>query len=574
MNSDFNPQFQKIGEILMHVGKIDESQLNSALAEQKQTNEKIGQTLVSAGNIDEDDFITAYSMQMGYRKADNFLILEADQDAVGLIPEDFARSNSVLAVKKSENAITIVMEDPEDIATIDSVKRLTGLDPDIVVSGPDQITKAMDQLYGEITKAGKVEEAIQGITVISGDEDSSEEVDLSPENASEEDAPIVKLVNLILQEAIKERATDIHVEPQEDKVNVRIRIDGVLQIIMTPPSTSLSGLVTRIKILSKLNIAEKRLPQDGRFSIKTAAKDIDVRVSILPTVHGEKIVMRLLDKSGFDFNLTTLGFPKMNLSVFKKVISQPYGMVVVSGPTGSGKSTSLYAALKEIKDEKTNIITVEDPVEYQLEGISQVQVFEDIGLTFGSSLRSILRQDPDVLLIGEIRDEETADIAVKFSLTGHLVFSTVHANDAPGTLTRLLDIGIAPFLVGSCLNLVMAQRLVRKLCDKCKEKYKPTADELKLIGLKPSDVRNGFLYKAKGCADCRNTGYRGRTAIFEMIPMSKELRKLVFDSANEDEIRETAMKNGMVTLRDAGNERVLDGTTSIEEVLRSTVEDL
>mgnify|MGYP003313709729 FL=1 len=330
MVSDFNPQFQKIGEILIHAGKIDESQLNSALADQKKTNEKIGQTLISAGVIDEDDVITAYSMQMGYRKADNFLLLEADQDAVGLIPEDFARSNSVLAVKKSESVVTIVMEDPEDIATVDSVKRLTGLDPDIVVAGSELINKAMDQLYGELTQAGKVEEAIQGITVISGDEDSSEEVDLSPENASDEDAPIVKLVNLILQEAIKERATDIHVEPQEDKVNVRIRIDGVLQIIMTPPATSLSGLVTRIKILSKLNIAEKRLPQDGRFSIKTAAKDIDVRVSILPTVHGEKIVMRLLDKSGFDFNLTTLGFPKKNLGVFKKVISQPYGMVAVS----------------------------------------------------------------------------------------------------------------------------------------------------------------------------------------------------------------------------------------------------
>ena len=573
MVSDFNPQFQKIGEILIHAGKIDESQLNSALADQKKTNEKIGQTLISAGVIDEDDVITAYSMQMGYRKADNFLLLEADQDAVGLIPEDFARSNSVLAVKKSESVVTIVMEDPEDIATVDSVKRLTGLEPDIVVGGSELINKAMDQLYGELTQAGKVEEAIQGITVISGDEDSSEEVDLSPENASDEDAPIVKLVNLILQEAIKERATDIHVEPQENKVNVRIRIDGVLQIIMTPPATSLSGLVTRIKILSKLNIAEKRLPQDGRFSIKTAAKDIDVRVSILPTVHGEKIVMRLLDKSGFDFNLTTLGFPKKNLGVFKKVISQPYGMVVVSGPTGSGKSTSLYAALKEIKDEKTNIITVEDPVEYQLEGISQVQVFEDIGLTFGSTLRSILRQDPDVLLIGEIRDSETADIAVKFSLTGHLVFSTVHANVAPGTLTRLLDIGIAPFLVGSCLNLVMAQRLVRKLCDKCKEKYKPTDDELALIGLTPKDVK-GDLYKAKGCADCRNTGYRGRTAIFEMIPMAKELRKLIFENANEDEIRQAAIKNGMVTLRDAGNERVLDGTTSVEEILRSTVEDL
>ena len=573
MAAEFNPQFQKIGEILVHAGKIDEGKLNSALAEQKKSNEKIGQVLISMGAIDEDDFITAFSMQMGYPKADNFLLLEADQDAVRLIPEDFARTNSVLAVKKSDKSVTIVMEDPEDIATIDSVKRLTGLDPDIIVGGSELLNKAMDQLYGEITKAGQVEEAIQGITVISGDDDSSEEVDLSPENASEEDAPIVKLVNLILQEAIKERATDIHVEPQEDKVNVRIRIDGVLQIIMTPPATSLSGLVTRIKILSKLNIAEKRLPQDGRFSIKTASKDIDVRVSILPTVYGEKIVMRLLDKSGFDFNLTTLGFPKKNLGVFKKVISQPYGMVVVSGPTGSGKSTSLYAALKEIKDEKTNITTVEDPVEYQLDGISQVQVFDDIGLTFGSTLRSILRQDPDVLLIGEIRDAETADIAVKFSLTGHLVFSTVHANDAPGTLTRLLDIGIAPFLVGSCLNLVMAQRLVRKLCLKCKEEYVPTAEELALIGLTKKVVKKK-LFKIKGCADCRNTGYRGRTAIFEMIPMTRELRKLVFDNANEDEIRQAAIKNGMVTLRDAGNERVLDGTTSVEEVLRSTVEEL
>ena len=573
MSSDFNPQFKMLGEILVHASKITEEQLNSALAEQKQTNEKIGQVLVSMGTIVEDDFIAAYSMQMGYRKADNFLLLEADQEAVSLIPEDFARTNSVLAVKKTDKVVTIVMEDPEDIATVDSVKRLTGLDLDIVVGGSELLTKAMDQHYGEITKAGKVEEAIQGITVISGDEDASEEVDLSPENASEEDAPIVKLVNLILQEAIKERATDIHVEPQEKKVNVRIRIDGVLQIIMTPPATSLSGLVTRIKILSKLNIAEKRLPQDGRFSIKTATKDIDMRVSILPTVYGEKIVMRLLDKSGFDFNLTTLGFPNKNLSVFKKVISQPYGMVVVSGPTGSGKSTSLYAALKEIKDERTNITTVEDPVEYQLDGISQVQVFDDIGLTFGSTLRSSLRQDPDVLLIGEIRDGETADIAVKFSLTGHLVFSTVHANDAPGTLTRLLDIGIAPFLVGSCLNLVMAQRLVRKLCTKCKEEHTPSTEELALIGLTKKDVKSN-LFKSKGCADCRNTGYRGRTAIFEMIPMARELRKLVFDNANEDEIRQAAIKNGMVTLRDAGNERVLDGTTSIEEVLRSTVEDL
>ena len=573
MSAEFNPQFQRIGEILVHAGKISDDQLNEALAQQKNTHEKLGQVLIDMGMIQEDDLITAYSMQLGYRKADNFLLLEAKPEVVALIPEDFARSNSVLAVQRSKKSLVVAMEDPEDIAAIDSIKRLTDLEPDIVVVGPSLLAKAMDQLYGQIQKADQVEEAIQRITVISGDEDSAEEVDLSPEKASEEDAPIVKLVNLILQEAIKERATDIHIEPQDRKVNVRIRIDGVLQIIMTPPSTSLSGLVTRIKILSKLNIAEKRLPQDGRFSIKTAAKDIDVRVSILPTVYGEKIVLRLLDKSGFDFNLTSLGFPQKHLGVFKKAINQPYGMVVVSGPTGSGKSTSLYAALKEIKDERTNITTVEDPVEYQLDGISQVQVFESIGLTFGSTLRSILRQDPDILLIGEIRDSETADIAVKFSLTGHLVFSTVHANDAPGTLTRLLDIGVAPFLVGSCLNLVMAQRLVRRICEKCKEEYKPTKEELSLIGLKPQNVKGKF-HRGKGCADCRNTGYRGRIAIFEMIPMTMTLRKLIFDNANEDEIRQAAMKQGMETLRDAGNQRVLDGTTTVDEILRSTVEEI
>ncbi len=573
MSSKFNPQFAKLGEILIINGKTTESGVNDALAEQKVTNGKIGTTLIEMGYIEEDDFISAYADQLGYRKADNFMLLEADSDVASLVPEDFARENRVLAVQKSETTITVAMEDPEDVVAVDSVKRLTNLNPDILVVGPSLLEKAMDKVYGEIQKTAEVAETIDNITVVSGDEGSQEEVDLSPDKASDEDAPIVKLVNLIFMESIKERATDIHIEPMEKQVYIRIRIDGVLQTIMTPPVASLSGLVTRIKILSNLNIAEKRLPQDGRFSIKAPGKDIDIRVSILPTVYGEKIVMRLLDKTGFDFNLTSLGFPKQNLGTFKKVIKQPYGMVVVSGPTGSGKSTSLYAALKEIKSERTNITTVEDPVEYQLDGVNQVQVFEDIGLTFGSTLRSILRQDPDVLLIGEIRDGETADIAVKFALTGHLVFSTVHANDAPGTITRLLDIGIAPFLVGSCLNLVMAQRLVRRLCNNCKEEYNPTKQELGLVGLDPSKVP-GKLYKAKGCAECRNTGYKGRLAIFEMIPMARDLRKLVFENANEDEIRQASLNNGMETLREAGLARVLDGTTSIEEVLRSTVEDL
>jgi len=573
MNSNFNPQFSKLGEILINNGKATESNINEALVQQKTTNDKLGLTLMEMGFIDEDDFTNAYSQQLGYRKADNFILLEADSSVAALIPEDFARENRVLGISKNETTIVIAMEDPEDVVAIDSIKRLTSLSPDILVSGPTLLEKSLDKVYGEIQKTAEVAETIDSITVVSGEEGSEEVVDLSPDKASDEDAPIVKLVNLIFMESIKERATDIHIEPMEKQVYVRIRIDGVLQTIMTPPVSSLSGLVTRIKILSNLNIAEKRLPQDGRFSIKSPGKDIDIRVSILPTVYGEKVVMRLLDKTGFDFNLKSLGFPQRNLGTFKKVINQPYGLVVVSGPTGSGKSTSLYAALKEIKSDRTNITTVEDPVEYQLDGVNQVQVFEDIGLTFGATLRSILRQDPDVLLIGEIRDEETADIAVKFALTGHLVFSTVHANDAPGTITRLLDIGIAPFLVGSCLNLVMAQRLVRKICNKCKEEYTPTDEELSLVGLDKSKI-DGPIFRGKGCADCRNTGYKGRLAIFEMIPMARDLRKLVFDNANEDEIRQSALSNGMTTLRDAGLKRVLDGTTSIEEILRSTVEDL
>ncbi|MDB9854301.1 ATPase, T2SS/T4P/T4SS family [Candidatus Marinimicrobia bacterium] len=573
MSANFNPQFSKLGEILVNNGKATESGVNEALAQQKTTSDKLGVTLIEMGVIEEDDFTTAYSQQLGYRKADNFILLEANSSVAALIPEDFARENRVLGISKNETTIVVAMEDPEDVVTIDSIKRLTNLNPDILVSGPSLLEKSLDKVYGDIQKTAEVAETIDSITVVSGEEGSQELVDLSPDKASDADAPIVRLVNLIFIESIKERATDIHIEPMEKQIYVRIRVDGVLQIIMTPPVSSLGGLVTRIKILSNLNIAEKRLPQDGRFSIKSPGKDIDIRVSILPTIYGEKVVMRLLDKTGFDFNLTSLGFPKRNLGTFKKVINQPYGLVVVSGPTGSGKSTSLYAALKEIKSERTNITTVEDPVEYQLDGVNQIQVFEDIGLTFGSSLRSILRQDPDVLLIGEIRDAETADIAVKFALTGHLVFSTVHANDAPGTITRLLDIGIAPFLVGSCLNLVMAQRLVRKICEKCKEEYIPTKEELALVGLDSSKV-TGPLYHGKGCTECRNTGYKGRLAIFEMIPMAKDLRKLVYNNANEDEIRESAVNNGMINLRDAGLERVFDGTTSIEEILRSTVEDL
>ncbi len=572
--TEFNPQFSKIGEILVHLDKIDESQLNSALAEQYKSGEKLGATLINSNLITENDLVEVYAMQLGYQSVDEDNLFKAEQAVVKLIPEDFAREHKLLALAKSNSTIQVAMEDPEDLVAIDNLKRLTNLTPDVLVAGSTGLQRAMDELYSKIRQSGEVEEVFEGIKVITGDDENAEEVDLSPDKVSAEDAPIVKLVNLILQEAIKERATDVHIEPQKKNVNVRIRIDGVLQTIMTPPITSLSGLVTRIKILSKLNIAERRLPQDGRFTIKGANREIDVRVSILPTVYGEKVVMRLLDKTGFDFNLKSLGFEQDMYTIFKRVISQPYGMVVVSGPTGSGKSTSLYASLKEIKSEGTNITTVEDPVEYQLDGVNQVQTHEDIGLSFSASLRSILRQDPDILLIGEIRDEETADIAVKFSLTGHLVFSTVHANDAASTITRLLDIGVKPFLVGSCLNLVMAQRLVRTICENCKESYTPSKEELEMVGLEKSKLNGNKLFKGKGCSHCRNTGYHGRTGIFELITMTKEIRGLVFDNANEGVIRQKAMDDGMATLRDSGIRKVIAGVTTIAEVLRSTVEDL
>lgn len=573
MTKQFNPQFSRLGEILVYHEKITESQLNTALADQKKGSEKLGEILISQGLITEDDLVHAYSSQLGYHSIKEDDLFGADLAVVQMIPEDFARQYMVLGLAKSDSTISVAMEDPEDLVAIDSLKRLTGLDPEVNVAGPSALHRAMDQIYGRIKQSGQVEEALQGLTVITGDEDDREEVNLSPESVGTEEAPIVRLVNLILQEAIKERATDIHVEPQQKHIVVRIRIDGVLQTIMSPPLSSLNGLTTRIKILSNLNIAERRLPQDGRFTIKSSNREIDVRVSILPTVYGEKIVMRLLDKTGFDFNLKTLGFEDDMYRIFKRVITQPYGMVVVSGPTGSGKSTSLYAAMKEIKSEAINISTVEDPVEYQLDGINQVQVFEEIGLTFAATLRSILRQDPDVLLIGEIRDEETADISVKFSLTGHLVFSTVHANDAASTITRLLDIGIKPFLVGSCLNLVMAQRLVRTICPHCKEAYTPTKEELELIGLDPARLREEKLYRGKGCSHCRRTGYLGRTGIFEIIPMTRKIRGLIFDNANEDTIRLQATADGMFTLRESGLRKVVAGITTVEEVRRSTVED-
>ncbi len=570
----YNPQFAKLGEVLVNEGIITETELEKALSEQKTKKDKLGNILIDNGTITEDELVSAFALQLGKKAISEDELVKAHEDAVKLIPEDFARENNIICLKKTDKSVFIAMEDPDDVAILDSVKKLTKLDTEVFVSGRTSIKNALDTLYERVKKSGEVESAISNIKVVRGDEEDGDELDLASEKVSAKDAPFVKLVNLILTEAIKEDSSDIHIEPGREEVNVRIRIDGVLLKIMSPPASSLNGIVTRIKILSKLNIAEHRLPQDGRMKIKTETRDIDVRVSILPTVHGEKVVLRLLGSGKLSLNLSNLGFPDNKLQTFRKWITQPYGMIIISGPTGSGKSTTLYAALQEIHSEGINITTVEDPVEYQLPGINQVQMHDEIGLNFAASLRSILRQDPDVLLIGEIRDEETANIAVKFSMTGHLVFSTVHANDATSTILRLLDLGIPPFLLGSSLNLVMAQRLVRTIDKDSKEKYKPSKEELDSIAFPKSKIKSTDFYKGIPNRSNHNTGYKGRTAIHEILEVDSSIKKLIFDGGDQSEIKTKAMKNGMTPLRDAGIEKIISGNSSIEEIRRATVEDI
>lgn len=565
---------QKIGEILLQQGVINQDQLKSCLSEQRQTHARIGDIMVANGYAVEENIYRALSHQLGVDFFDNDTILAAKEEVVRLIPEDFAKEHVLIAVQQDDSTVRVAMAEPDDIVALDNLNKLTKMDIEPVLSTPSGIMSAISQLYVRIRTQGEVNEVIGDLQFFA-EADNEEEgmVDMTGAATEMTDAPVVKLVNMIIAEALKERATDIHIEVQEDKVWVRYRIDGVLQEVMNPPRSSHQGIVSRIKIISKLNIAEKRLPQDGRFTIRAANAETDVRVSILPCVNGEKIVLRLLDKTSFAWNLTHLGFDERDIKIFRRWIKQPYGMIILSGPTGSGKSTTLYAALNEVKTVGDNITTVEDPVEYHMNGISQVQVKPKIGLTFGSSLRHILRQDPDKCLIGEIRDSETADIAVKFSLTGHLVFTTLHANDAPSTITRLIDIGVPPFLVGSCLNLVMAQRLVRKICKNCKTAYKPETDELIEAGLSPEEFEGAELYRGRGCVHCRGTGYHGRTGIFEILEMKQPIRRLVFDNKNQEDIRELAMKLGMRSLREEGINKVRKGVTTLSEIQRITVQE-
>lgn len=563
-----------LGEILVKDRVISEKDLAGALAKQKEIGKRLGEVLMAEGYITDENLAKALSKQLGIKLIGAEDLIKIEKEALEYIPEFFAREYHCIGKSIEDGTLEVVMVDPEDIVVIDNLQKITSLKILPLIGARSIIDEAIERHYKELRTTGEVTAALSGMDFVAGiDGGELDDVDINQLKKELDEAPIVKLVNLILSEAIKNRATDIHIEPLFDAVLVRFRIDGALQDIMTAPKKSANGLISRLKIMANLNIAERRLPQDGRISLKMPDKEVDIRVSIIPTVKGEKVVLRLLDKKGFAFTLASLGFEPEMLEIFRKWITKPYGMIIVSGPTGSGKSTTLHAALKEIQCEEDNIVTVEDPVEYQIDRIAQVATNDKIGLTFGSALRHILRQDPDRILIGEIRDHETADIAIKFALTGHLVFTTLHANDAPSTITRLLDIGVPRYLVGSTLNLVMAQRLLRTLCSACKEEYAADESLAQKLKIDPARLEGKTLFRARGCVRCRNTGYFGRTGLFELLEVRLPIRKLIFQGKDQDDIRFAALDQQMVTLREAGIRKALAGQTSIEEVLRTTIDE-
>ena len=566
----YNPQFARIGEVLINEGFVTDEMVKEAMIKQSNFGLKIGETLIKLGYLNEKQLLTALHLQLGHEIVDPSELMDLDQDVVSMIPEPYAQQNRVIALREeADGTVVVAFADPDNLTVLDGVKRLIGKPIRQELIGDTTLTDTIEKYYKSIRTTSQVEDAVGDFDFVAVDEDENE-ITISA-SSSDADAPVVKLLNLIINEAIKAGATDIHIEPLTKTSRIRYRIDGALREVMTPPIGMHAGLISLTKVMSKLNIAERRLPQDGHISLKTAMKSVDVRVSITPTVLGEKVVMRLLDKGEFGFKLSTLGFEAEDMAIFDKIIRRPYGIIIVSGPTGSGKSTSLHAALKEIQDIETNIITVEDPVEYRLDGITQIETKEQIGLTFGAALRSVLRQDPDVVLIGEIRDEETADIAIKFSLTGHLVFSTLHANDAPSTITRLIDIGIKPYLVGSSLSLVMAQRLVRKICPYCIDDYKPTVQEISDAGLTEEEAATVNFKLGRGCVHCDNTGFAGRTGIFECLTVNPEIRGIIYDGGNQDMIRDAALRAGMRTLHDAAIIKMKRGITTIREVIKMTI---
>ncbi|WP_202906821.1 GspE/PulE family protein [Abyssisolibacter fermentans] len=550
---------KKLGDLLVDVGKISKEQLIEALDEQKKSENKLGEILVRDGYVSEKDIIQVLEYQYGipYVDLDKYFI---DPNTTSLISEKLAKKHTLIPIKKTGNTILVSMLDPLNLFAIDDVEIATGLKVQPAISTKSDILRLIDNYYGKQSAEKAVEDFKKQYNV--KDFDNIDEQVLNDIN----NAPVVRLVNSIIRQAIKARASDIHIEPFESRVRIRFRIDGNLQEIMTPSKSTHSAIITRIKIMANMDIAEKRLPQDGRVEIKQGDTDVDLRISILPTVFGEKIVIRLLDRNNFIKSKYDLGLSHNNIIKFSDMLKNPHGIILISGPTGSGKTTTLYTILKELNTINKNLITVEDPVEYSLDGINQVQVNSKIGLNFADGLRSILRQDPDIIMIGEIRDTETAQIAVRAAITGHLVISTIHTNDAPSTITRLIDMGIKPYLISGSVVSIVAQRLVRKICPVCKVKYKPDEYEMKTLDID----KNTFLYKGKGCSKCYNTGYIGRTGIHEIMYIDNEIRNLIDNKSSITTVRLKAKEKGMISLIENCKELVLKGITTIDELSRIT----
>ncbi len=570
-----------MGELLVRENLITLSQLQAAQEEQRKSGGKLGYNLTKLGFIQEQDLTNFLSKQYGV-PAINLADFEIEPDVIKLIPKDVAEKHQVIPVNRAGSSLIVAMSDPSNIFAIDDIKFLTGYNIEVVVASEGAIKTAIERYYnaqggqasGELPAGMSVEDIMNEFddkdVALQENDDSVNVVDL--ENAAG-DAPVVKLVNLVLVEAIKKKASDIHIEPYEKDFRVRYRIDGMLYEVMKPPGKLKNSIVARLKVMADLDIAERRLPQDGRIKLKVGNKEMDYRVSVLPTLFGEKVVMRLLDKSNLQLDMTKLGLETHQINDLMVGIRKPYGMCLVTGPTGSGKTTTLYSALAALNSSNVNISTAEDPVEFNFAGINQVQMHDDIGLNFAAALRSFLRQDPNIIMVGEIRDFETAEIAVKASLTGHMVLSTLHTNDAPSTVTRLLNMGIEPFLVTASVNVILAQRLARRVCKECAQEIDVPKDVLLGAQVKAEDIGTFKLIKGKGCKNCSDTGYKGRVALYEILTMKDELKEFVLNGASTGEIKNEAIRVGMQTLRASAIKKLKEGITTVEEVLRVSASD-
>ncbi len=574
----------QIGELLIKENFISSEQLDTALKHQRDHGGRLGSILINLGYVNDDDVTAVLSRQYGVPSI-NLAYFEIDPSVIKLIPIETAQKYLVIPLSRVGSVLTIATADPTNVFAMDDIKFMTGFNVEPVVASEASIMEALEKYYGtphsielkrvydEIAQGGK-----EGIELdLDATLESEEEISLDELQRSSEEAPIIKLVNLILSDSLKKGASDIHLEPYEKDFRVRFRIDGILYNMMSPPLRLRDAITSRVKIMAKMDISEKRLPQDGRIKIRTTfeskKKEIDYRVSTLPTLFGEKIVLRILDRDTLPLDMTKLGFEESSLKRVETAILKPYGMVLVTGPTGSGKTSTLYSALNRLNTPETNIMTAEDPVEYNFRGINQVQIKEQIGLTFAAALRSFLRQDPNIILVGEIRDFETTEIAIKAALTGHLVLSSLHTNDAPSTISRLLNMGIEPFLVATSVQLICAQRLIRRVCRECKKEVKTPIQTLINAGFTPEDAKTLQTLKGDGCKLCNGTGYKGRVGLYEVMEISEDIQELILVGASAREIRRKAVEEGMLTLRSSGLAKIKAGATTLDEVLRETMKN-